>query len=183
MILKFFKKENLRIKSKRGFALLFAVLTASLLMSLGLSIFGISIKELSLTTASKDSQIAFYAADSARECALYWDLKVGAFESYIDSQQHISTSTTGESIYCNNGNPISLSTQTGGYPTFSFSAAPFLDYASSTDNLNPDADLFITKTYDSISNRIITTIDTYGHNVGINGGKRVERGIEQTNIN
>lgn len=68
---KFFKK----IKKSKGFALLFAVLTASLLLSIGLSIFSLTIKEISLSSYSRESQFSFYAADSGAECALYWDLK------------------------------------------------------------------------------------------------------------
>ncbi len=79
----FFKK----IKKSKGFALLFAVLTASLLLSIGLSIFSLTIKEISLSSYSRESQFSFYAADSGAECALYWDLK-GNFGAIF------STSTT-----------------------------------------------------------------------------------------
>lgn len=50
-----------------------AVLVASLLLSLGLSIFTIAIKETLLSSAVRESQFAFFAADTGIECALYWD--------------------------------------------------------------------------------------------------------------
>ncbi len=60
-------------ESQRGFALLFAVLTGSMLLAVGLAIFSIALKELDLSTAGRESQYAFYAADSGLECALYYD--------------------------------------------------------------------------------------------------------------
>jgi len=67
----FFKK----IKKSKGFTLLFAVLAASLLLSIGLSIFSLTVKELTLSSYGRESQFSFYAADSGAECALYWDIK------------------------------------------------------------------------------------------------------------
>jgi hypothetical protein len=178
------KKTRLNLVS--GFAILFAVLTASLLMSIGISIFGISIKELSLSTSSRDSQIAFYAADSARECALYWDTKVGAFMTYTNSDGTTNTPPV-TSIICN-GNIIALSTQSGdhssGGTTFSFSqkTPAFFSY-STTDILSPEADLVITKRYVTSGSYIDTIISAYGHNVGIGAGKRIERGVTEEIIN
>ncbi len=61
--------------SSRGFTLLLASLIASLLLSVGLSMFTIAQKEIILSSLGRDSQYAFYAADSGAECALYWDFK------------------------------------------------------------------------------------------------------------
>jgi len=70
------KKE----KNKReGFVILIAVLLAVVFSLIGASIFSISLKELVLSSGGKDSQFAFYAADSGADCALYWDLKYNKF--------------------------------------------------------------------------------------------------------
>lgn len=63
------------ISDKRGITLLIAVLTASLMLSISLSIFNIAIKELVISSSGKDSHTAFYAADAGIECALYWDYR------------------------------------------------------------------------------------------------------------
>ncbi|MBI5134273.1 MAG: hypothetical protein HZA81_02725 [Candidatus Taylorbacteria bacterium] len=63
------------IREEKGFALLFAVLTGSVLLSIGLSIFNLTVKELLLSSSGRESQFAFYAADTGAECALYWDFK------------------------------------------------------------------------------------------------------------
>lgn len=64
--------------TQRGFTLLLASLIASLLTSLGIAMFTIAQKEVILSSLGRDSQYAFYAADSGAECALYWDFN-GAF--------------------------------------------------------------------------------------------------------
>jgi len=76
----------------RGFTLLIAVLVASLMLVLAGSMFNLVQKELILSSIGKDSQFAFYAADSALECALYWDFRLQAF----------SDPAGGIPIVCNN---------------------------------------------------------------------------------
>jgi hypothetical protein len=88
MKIKTLKKED------KGFALLFSVLVSSLLLTIGLSILNISIKELAISTASKQSIYAFYAADSGRENALYIDLKVGS-DFALDKTSHTETTNIG----------------------------------------------------------------------------------------
>jgi hypothetical protein len=66
-----------------GLALFFAVLTASLVLTIGLALFNITLKEFVLSSQIRDSQFAFYAADSGLECALYWDLAHPGYEGSI----------------------------------------------------------------------------------------------------
>ena len=80
------QKQNLKpktynLKPNRGFTLLLAVLISGVLLSIGLAIFNITIKELLLSSSGRDSQFAFYAADSGTECALYWEQKGGGFST------------------------------------------------------------------------------------------------------
>lgn len=58
---------------RRGMTLLLAVVVTSLLLTIGISIMNITFKELVLSSTGRESQFAFYAADSGLECALYWD--------------------------------------------------------------------------------------------------------------
>lgn len=73
-------KEN-----EKGFALIIAVLVAGVLVSITYIMFSIGLKQLSLSTASKQSQIAFYAADSGLECALFYDfVETQVFEQHVE---------------------------------------------------------------------------------------------------
>jgi Tfp pilus assembly protein PilX len=58
----------------RGFTLLFAILVGSLLVGIGIAITNLALKQLSISSLGRESQLAFYAADSGAECALYWDI-------------------------------------------------------------------------------------------------------------
>ncbi|MEK7579408.1 MAG: LamG-like jellyroll fold domain-containing protein, partial [Patescibacteria group bacterium] len=69
------------LRTQRGFTLFYAVLVASLLLAIGIAIFNITFKELVLSSGSRESTNAFYAADSGIECAFYWDLNYSGLSS------------------------------------------------------------------------------------------------------
>ncbi len=78
----FLKAKSYKLKASSGFTILFAVLIGSLLLSIGLFISRLSVKEITLATAGRNSETAFFAADTGIECALYWDFRVrGLFPS------------------------------------------------------------------------------------------------------
>lgn len=64
---------------QRGFTLLIAVILSSVALALGLALIDVAYKQVTLALASKQSQYAFVNADTALECALYWDQKQDAF--------------------------------------------------------------------------------------------------------
>lgn len=63
----------------RGFTLLMSVLIASILLALGYEIYNLAVKEVTLSSAGRESQFAFFAADTGIECALHADVKLDAF--------------------------------------------------------------------------------------------------------
>jgi hypothetical protein len=68
-----------KLRAQKGFTLLLAALVATVVLSLGSSIFVIAKKQVTLSSLGRDSQFAFYAADTGAECALYWDIRHDAF--------------------------------------------------------------------------------------------------------
>lgn len=58
-------------KSERGVALLFTVLLTSALLLVALGVANVSYKELTFSLEGRDSDAAFFAADTGVECALY----------------------------------------------------------------------------------------------------------------
>ena len=66
--------------SPRGFTLLIAVVLSSVIVSISLALIDIAYKQVLLSAAAAQSTAAFYNADSALECALYWDQKANAFD-------------------------------------------------------------------------------------------------------
>lgn len=65
--------------SPRGFTLLIAIVLTSVLLAIGLALLDVTYKQVTLSSSARQSQYAFYAADSALECALYWDQQQNAF--------------------------------------------------------------------------------------------------------
>ena len=183
-MINFYKKQK-DINLRKGFAVLFAVLLASFLITLGISIFSISLKEIQIATSARDSQIAYYVADSARECALYWDVKYAKFPACIDSdcknfldingEQVPATTPIDVNIMCNNN--LAKLTFNKKDLTYSANLNNFFYNASSSVISSPVADISITKVFNSSTNVVETTIEARGHNTGIYG-RRVERGIE-----
>ncbi len=63
--------------TRAGFTLLFAALVGSLVIAVGIAILDITLKQLSLSAAGRESQQAFFSADAGTECALYLDRGAG----------------------------------------------------------------------------------------------------------
>ncbi len=103
------------MKNQQGFTLLLAALVASIVLALGTSIFQLAQKELTLSSIGRDSQFAFYAADTGAECALYWDSRYQRFPT--------STPTTSD-ITCDNQIKTTTVTSGGGDIVSSFQFAP-----------------------------------------------------------
>jgi hypothetical protein len=81
-----------------GFTLLLASLISSILLSIAIFMITIAQKEVVLASVGRDSQYAFYAADSGSECALYWDFR-GAFDPTTPTRDvQCSMQRVGENI-------------------------------------------------------------------------------------
>jgi|GEM_PF-410305 len=67
-------KMNLqKIKKNRGFVILFAVTISAILLAIALGVGNVVIKELQFGTNARDTNDAFFAADTGVECALAYD--------------------------------------------------------------------------------------------------------------
>lgn len=66
-----------------GFALLISLIVVGVVISIGLSVLDVTIKQVRLSTNAKESELAFHAANAGMECARYWrrasssDMEVG----------------------------------------------------------------------------------------------------------
>ena len=63
----------------RAFTLLMSVLISSILLAIGYEIYNLASKEVILSASGRESQFAFFAADTGVECALWADSKLDAF--------------------------------------------------------------------------------------------------------
>lgn len=86
---------------KKGITLLLAILISSAASLLSLGVFMIIFGELGISTASKESMKAFYAADTGVECSLYYDLVVKttfATSTYAASPASFTVNCNGSSV-------------------------------------------------------------------------------------
>jgi len=147
------KTKNSKLKThQKGFTLLLAALIASIVLSLGAAIFSIAQKELTLSSAGRNSQFAFYAADTAAECALYWDVRSSAFAT--SSNPHtpipISCAQTAPSV------TVAASSPTAATSTFQLVLAQ-LDPAKTYC-----ANVSVAKSKNVVTNSIATVIHADG---------------------
>lgn len=66
--------DNTHTQKNKGISLIIALFTMTLMLSLSFSIGNIIMRQFRIINTSVSSQTAFYAADSALECAIYWDI-------------------------------------------------------------------------------------------------------------
>lgn len=78
-----------KFNNSQGFTLLLSLLIISIAATIAFSVFEIFFLQITMSSNIKDSQTAFYAADSALECVYYWGI----------NQKKISN---GNTIICNN---------------------------------------------------------------------------------
>lgn len=170
-----------KLQPKKGFVMLFSVLISSMLVVIGLSIFNITLKELTISTSGRESQVAFYAANSGIECGLYWNLKQNAFAS---STNDIARATA---IQANcNGIKVNgaLSGNPNNNPNISAGVAiTTSSFAVTSDPNGPCSDIVVKKTPNTPSSGKMTTIiESRGKNICGSVGRRVERGLKATII-
>lgn len=64
---------HVRGQRQRGFTLLLSVLVIGVILSIGLAILNITLKEFILSGYARESYVSLNAADAGMECVLYWD--------------------------------------------------------------------------------------------------------------
>ncbi|MDZ4227110.1 MAG: hypothetical protein U1D26_01385 [Patescibacteria group bacterium] len=141
-------------RGQRGFTLLLAALIASIVLALGSSIFSIAQKQVTLSSIGRDSQFAFYAADTAAECALYWDFRYGYF----------ATSTIEgipEPVSCD-GQPMDASGRSDAFP-YTMTSQPMDLFTSASPPSDLCAQVTVTKSLDDTTGAIRTVVHANGY--------------------
>jgi hypothetical protein len=179
--------------TQKGFSLLLGVLVGSLLISVGLGIFSLTLKESIISTSGKESGYALYAADSGIECALYYDLyfklsgSEGIFGAFGTSTAYNNANATAANIECNGGS-ISSVAYLGGSNGSATTTIVYMLPPNGTSqpcvvvNIQKyEVSSFATngfyKLYTIIQAQGYNDADTGGTNCGGTNPRRVERGL------
>lgn len=169
-------KNKIHNSENKGFALLFAVLISSVLLSIGLSIFNLTLKELILSSSGRESQFAFYAADTGAECALYWDAKGSSiFATSSNSRTPVPANPDCVGQVITIDNFIGARTPTSATTRFNV-VIPNIDYLG---NSSPYCAI-VTVAKTNVGGIIETDIDSRGYNTDCasTDPNRVERGLQ-----
>ncbi len=159
MAIKFFKKIN----KNNGYALLFTIVVVSIMIAMASGISNSISKQIILSSTARDSQVAFYEADTAAECALYANSKGGGFviTTSMGSQFPCGLDDTNSQVVLNVAETFSGSQIYNFTPPSSQKGTCFRF------------------TMDESGGPTDTTADAYGYNICDTANKRsVERGIE-----
>jgi len=159
-----------RVSPRRGFTLLFAVLVGGLLLALGIAISSIAVKEIVLSSSGRESQFAFYAADSGIECVLFWDIvKAPTFPNIsADPLNSVTCNGTASGISLISG------TLTAATSTFTMN----LDSSALGLPSSACAVVVVGKSK-TAADTIATVVESRGYNdcVDVNNPARVERAL------
>ncbi len=109
--------------SRRGAVLLIAVLMSSVMLSVGLGVYQRTYKQLVFASFWKQMQVAFAAADSGLECAMYWDTHPTSAGSCFGSTlvgwaPNVSTAAPGASFSATTSSGCVVVTVTKPSPNF-----------------------------------------------------------------
>jgi hypothetical protein len=163
------------MKKDKGFTLLIAIITTSMLLIVSYVVVNVALKQLALSYAGEESQYAFYAADSGTECAIFWDLHPSS-----QGLAYFGTSTANSEISCNGVN-ISTGSQT--VPTIPSQSS----LVGGGGNSNRTSIFTISYTKGCAIVRVTknldntTTIDSRGYNTcSTSALRRFERGVTLT---
>lgn len=96
-----------KLQRSGGFVLLFVIVISSIILAITLSIMDISLKEIKFGTSVRDTNDAFFAADTGAECALMNDKSTS--NSFVQTGGSGTVTCLGGSI------PIN-----GAYPSWNF---------------------------------------------------------------
>ena len=67
------KAYYVKLEQCRGFVILFAMVISSIILAIAIGVSNISFNELKFTTSARDTNDAFFAADTGAECVLFND--------------------------------------------------------------------------------------------------------------
>lgn len=175
-------------KNKKGFTLLFAVLVSTLVLAVGASIISMALRQVILSGIGRDSQFAFYAANTGMDCGVYWDHHDSL--NFATSNQSTYPATIPSNVKCAGQHISSITISDEG-----------VDSATSEFNLEFNnvqggspisssvpycVDVFITKEIVQVTlsngnteNKNQTTVSARGYNTcDTNNPRRIERGLQ-----
>lgn len=97
------------MKNQQGFTLLIAIVITATLLLVSTGIVTVAVKEAFLSASARESQHAFYAADTGIECAIFWDVRNETGVSAFDAGGTSNITCNGETFTVGGANVSTFS--------------------------------------------------------------------------
>lgn len=105
--------QDKKMKKNKGFTLLVAIVTTSLLLIVSFAVVNVALRQLVLASSNQESQYSYYNAESGLECATYWDLKnPGGISAFATDTAPTTITCNGQSITGVGGGGLANATTT-----------------------------------------------------------------------
>lgn len=145
---------NKKQQDNKGFALLLALLISSIALSIGLSMLHLTLKQLSLGTTTRGSEIAFQAASAGLECL--------RFERNEQSEDFTQGDSIDANCFGGSSQTVTPTTDSGVY-IYNY---PDLEWDPSGDAMCIDMDVYI---MDASEDEITYTLPNVGDKTCVDG--------------
>ena len=90
--------KKVKIQKNRGFVILFAMMISSIILMIALGVTNIATNEIKFSSSAKNTNDAFFAADTGAECALMNDKSTGTSFPVGTQEGEQNVSCSGNSI-------------------------------------------------------------------------------------
>ncbi len=155
---------------QRGFTLLLAALVSSIVLAIGVSLSELAQKSIVLSSLGRDSQVAFAAADSGLECALYWDMRKNLFQ--------IGVAPTLDPAPSCDGQNISVSVTNGDRSTYPYTLS--FQFAPTSNGVSYCARVSITKTTNMSTGGITSVVHSDGFSTDCDSISTSQRALQRS---
>jgi hypothetical protein len=162
---------RLRLASanEAGYALFIAVVVSGIVLTIGLGVSSIARMQIILSGYGRESESAFYAADTGAECVFRWDIKGDSNSNSVFPTSTASVAPPSGSGYTCNSVDISTIWDTTQRTSVAATTSWRLNFSDGSC-----ADVYIGKS----NNGLRTIVDSRGFNTCITSNdRRVERAI------
>jgi hypothetical protein len=157
-------------QQKKGVVILFAVLLVSVVLTISLGVFNITYRQLVLSSIARESEVAFAVADSARNCAVYWnsperpsDRRPFGYYKYVDPVWSLEPAViVSTNISCADVNVAVVPVENGGFRTSVFQLEfEIPDPVTPANSRSVCANVSVTKSTNLASRQTVITVDGY----------------------
>ena len=141
-----------------GFVILYAVVIATVVLLVGVSLMNIMTKQLFLSSISRNAKVSYYAALAGRDCAEFWK------KIKINEADYFSLDHTDDPLKCFGNDPVESYKMSVDPYTSAFITTFNLEFTAGTNILCSKVMVEYNQTADCVANRLLISSEGYNDN-------------------